>query len=115
MEPTVHTIDAAGKSPGRLATTISVLLRGKHKADFVPYKADGDQVIVKNVDKLKITGRKAEQKRFYRHTGYPGGLRSETVQEVMNAKPQEVLKKAVSGMLPRTKLKKEQMARLKFE
>ena len=73
MERKTHTIDAAGRILGRLASEIAVLLRGKDKTDFAPYKDIGDIIIVKNVDKLKFTGKKMEQKKYYRHSGYPGG------------------------------------------
>ncbi len=115
MELHVHTIDAAGKSPGRLATIIAVLLRGKHKPNFELHKAKGDNVVVKNASKMKITGNKAAQKRFYKHTGYPGGPRSKTVQVVMEKNPEEVSRRAVAGLLPPTQLPTEQMERLKFE
>lgn len=114
-EREIHTIDAFNKSPGRIAATIAVLLRGKQKADFEPHRDMGDTVVVKNVKKMKITGRKMLQKKYSRHTGFPGGLRQATMKEVMEKKPEEVLKSAVWGMLPGTRLRSLQMKRLRFE
>lgn len=111
-----HIIDAEGKVLGRLATEIAVLLRGKQKTDFVPYKDEGDFVIIKNVDKLKFTGKKFEQKIYYRHTGYLGGLKEATMKEVYNKKgASEILKMAVWGMLTKNKLRSRQIKRLRFE
>lgn len=111
-----HIIDADGKVLGRLATEIAVLLRGKQKPDFVPYKDEGDFVIIKNVDKLKFTGKKFEQKIYYRHTGYLGGLKEATMKEVYNKKgASEILKMAVWGMLTKNKLRSRQIKRLRFE
>lgn len=115
MERKTHTIDAAGKVPGRLATEIAVLLRGKHKIDFVPYKDMGDIVIVKNVAQLKFTGRKIEQKKYYRYSGYPGGLKEIPLKKLFEKNPSEVLKKAVFGMLPKNKLRSRMIKRLKIE
>lgn len=115
MERKTHTIDASGKVLGRLATRIVLLLRGKHKPDFVPYKDMGDIVVVKNVSKIKVTGRKMEQKKYYRHSGYMGGLKVTPLKKLLKERPDEVLKKAVSGMLPKNKLRSEQLKRLKFE
>ncbi|MBI1984920.1 MAG: 50S ribosomal protein L13 [Candidatus Wildermuthbacteria bacterium] len=115
MERITHKIDASDKSPGRLAANIASLLRGKRKADFEPHKDEGDEVLVSNVSQMKITGRKAEQKKYYRHTGFPGGLRTEAMKDLLKTKPEEVLRKAVWGMIPQTRLKKAQMKRLKFE
>jgi large subunit ribosomal protein L13 len=115
MKRETHTIDAAGKVSGRLATQIAVLLRGKHKPDFLAYKDLGDFVVVKNVEKMKFTGRKLSQKKYYHHTGYLGGLKEKPLKKLFSEKPSEVLKRAVFGMLPRNKLRKEQIKRLKFE
>lgn len=110
-----HKIDATGKVLGRLASEIAVLLRGKHKPNFLPYKDTGDFVMVKNAEKIKLTGRKAEQKIYYRHTGYLGGLRETPLKKLLKEKPTEVLRKAVFGMLPKNKLQAKQIKRLKFE
>ena len=115
MERKTYTIDATGKVLGRLATQIAVLLRGKHKPTFVPYKDEGDFVTVQNIKNIKITGKKLEQKKYYRHSGYPGGLKETPLKKLFAEKPAEVLKKAVWGMLPRNKLRKEMIKRLKIE
>lgn len=115
MERQTHTIDAAGKVVGRLAVEIALLLRGKGKPDFAPYKDMGDFVVVKNVDKMKFTGRKLEDKKFYRHSGYPGGLKEIPLKKIFQENPQEVLRKAVYGMLPINKLRDRQIKQLKFE
>jgi large subunit ribosomal protein L13 len=109
-----HTIDATNKTLGRLASQIAVLLRGKQKPDFVPYKDMGDFVLVRNVEKIKITGKKMEQKKYYRHSGYPGGLKEIPLKTLFKKNPAEVLRKAVLGMLPKNKLRKKQINRLKF-
>ncbi len=114
MERNTHTIDATNKVLGRLATQIAVLLRGKHKPDFVPYKDMGDFVVVKNVDKIKITGKKMEQKVYYHHSGFMGGLKETPLKKLFKEKPEEVLKKAVFGMLPNNKLRAEIIKRLKI-
>lgn len=115
MKREIHTIDATGKILGRLATEIAVLLRGKHKPDFVPYKDMGDFVVVKNVDKIKVTGKKIEKKKYYHHSGYLGGLKEIPLKKLFEKNPAEVLRKAVWGMLPNNKLRPEQIKRLKFE
>jgi len=110
-----HTIDATGKSLGRLATQIAVLLRGKHKRNFVPYLDMGDFVTVKNVKEMKITGKKIEQKKYYHHSGYLGGLKETPLKRVFQENPSLVLKKAVFGMLPKNKLRAEIIKRLKIK
>ena len=115
MERQTHTIDAAGKVLGRLATQIAGLLRGKHKPEFVPYKDMGDFVIVKNIDKTKITGKKIEQKKYYKHSGFPGGFKEVSLRTLWKKNPQEVLRRAIYGMLPKNKLRSQQIKRLSFE
>ena len=115
MERETYTIDAKNKILGRLATEIAVLLRGKNKPDFVPYKDMGDFVVVKNTDNIKVTGKKLEQKIYYRHTGYLGGLKKTPLKKLFKKDPAEVLKKAVFGMLPKNKLRAKQIKRLKTE
>jgi len=115
MERKTHTIDAAGKVLGRLASEVAVLLRGKNKTEFAPHKDVGDFVVIKNVDKIKVTGGKMDKKIYYRHSGYPGGIKQATFREVFEKNPAELFRKAVAGMLPNTKLKKEQIKRLSFE
>jgi large subunit ribosomal protein L13 len=110
-----HTIDATDKVLGRLATQIAVLLRGKHKPDFIPSKDMGDFVIVQNVEKLKISGKKMEQKKYFRHSGYLGGEREIPLKKLFKEKPAEVLKKAVFGMLPKNKLRTKTIKKLKIE
>lgn len=115
MERKTHTIDATGKVLGRLASEIAILLRSKHRPDFLPYKDTGDFVIIKNVDKIKLTGKKTEQKIYYHHTGFLGGLKETSLKKLLKEKPTEVLKKAVFGMLPKNKLRSKQIKRLKFD
>ena len=115
MKRETHTIDATDKVLGRLATEIAVLLHGKSKPDFAPNKDIGDFVEVKNIKKLKITGKKMEQKVYYRHSGYMGGLKETPLKKLFQEDPGEVLKKAVFGMLPKNKLRSEIIKRLKVE
>ena len=115
MERETHKIDATDKVLGRLAVEIAILLRGKHKPDFVPNKDRGDFVVVKNVDKIKITGKKFEQKIYYHHTGHLGGLRKVSFEKIFERNPADILKKAVFGMLPSNKLRAVQIKRLKTE
>jgi large subunit ribosomal protein L13 len=114
MERQKHKIDATDKSPGRIASKIAILLRGKNKPSFEPHKDMGDVVIVENVDKMKLTGKKREQKKYYSHSGYPGGLKETVLEDLMDKNPEEVLRRAVSGMLPKNKLRAKQIKRLKF-
>ena len=114
MTREVHKIDATDKVLGRLASEVAVLLRGKHKVSFQPHVDQGDIVNISNVEKMKFTGKKNEQKTYYRHSGYPGGIKSETLQELLDRKPEEVLRKAVFNMLPKNKLRNEMMKRLRF-
>ena len=115
MERKIHIIDAKGKILGRLASQIAILLRGKHKRDFDPSKDMGDVVIVKNVDKMKFTGKKLKKKKYYWHSGYPGGLKERTLEEMFKKDPKWVLREAVLGMLPKNRLRKRMIKRLKFE
>ena len=110
-----HTIDATNKVLGRLATQVALLLRGKHKPDFVLNQDVGDFVVIKNPDKIKVTGKKMEQKKYYRHSGYIGHLKEIPLKKVFEKNPGEVIKRAVWGMLPKNKLRKEQIKRLKFK
>lgn len=111
----VHTIDAAGKSLGRLSSEIAKILIGKHKPEFVPYKDMGDGVVVKNIDKIKFTGKKITQKKYYHHTKYPGHLKTEKLSDLFKKSPAEVLKRCVYHMLPKNKLRKIRMKKLKIE
>ena len=110
-----HIIDATGKVLGRLASQIAILLMGKHKPDYDPSKDMGDFVIVRNVNKIKITGKKLEKEKYYRHSGYLGGLREIPMKKIFQEKPEFILKKAVYGMLPKNKLRKRMIKRLRFE
>lgn len=115
MQRKTDQIDATDKVLGRLATKIATLLRGKHRPDFLPYIDSGDIVIIKNIEKMRITGKKMEQKKYYRYSGYPGGLKEIPLKTLFKKKPEEVLKKAVYGMMPKNKLRERQIKRLKFE
>ncbi|HEX8051488.1 MAG TPA: 50S ribosomal protein L13 [Thermoleophilaceae bacterium] len=106
-------IDASGLTLGRLATQIANTLRGKHKPEFTPHCDVGDFVIVVNAERISVTGNKREEKRYYRHSGYPGGLRSRTLAEMLDRRPEEVIRKAVKGMLPRNRLGRAQLRKLK--
>ena len=106
-------VDATGKTLGRLATQVADALRGKRKPDYTPHIDVGDFVVVVNAEKISVTGNKREQKRYYRHSGYPGGLRSRTLAEMMDRRPEEVVRRAVKGMLPRTRLGRAQLRKLK--
>jgi len=99
-----HTIDASGKTLGKLATQIAGLLMGKHKPMYSPNLDTGDYVIVINADKVRVTGNKAKQKTYYRHSGYPGGLKSITLEKMMQTNPTRIIEHAVKGMLPHTRL-----------
>lgn len=115
VEKETHTIDASGKVLGRLATEIAILLQGKDKPDFAPYKDIGYFVIIKNADKIKVTGKKAQQKIYYHYSGFMGGLKEIPFEKVFKRDPNEILKKAVFGMLPKNKLRAKRIKRLKFE
>ena len=106
-------IDATGAVVGRLATVVSKILRGKNKATFTPHMDSGDFVVVKNVDQLKFTGNKFSNKKYYRHTGHPGGIKETTPEILQSSKPGEVLKMAVKRMLPGGPLAKKQLTKLK--
>src|SRR6201746_1243164 len=106
-------VDATGQTLGRLATQIADTLRGKRKPEFTPHCDVGDFVVVINAGKVAVTGNKREQKRYYRHSGYPGGLRSRTLGEQRERRPEEVIRRAVRGMLPRNRLARRQITKLK--
>ena len=109
-----YLVDAEGKTLGRLATQIADTLRGKRKPQYTPHVDTGDFVIVVNADKIQVTGNKLDQKRYYRHSGYPGGLRSRTLREQLERRPTEVLRVAVKGMLPKNRLARQQLTKLKI-
>jgi len=109
-----YLVDAEGKTLGRLATQIADTLRGKRKPQFTPHVDTGDFVVVVNAEKIHVTGNKLDQKRYYRHSGYPGGLRSRTLREQLDRRPTEVLRVAVKGMLPKNRLARQQITKLKI-
>ncbi|HEV8179045.1 MAG TPA: 50S ribosomal protein L13 [Gaiellaceae bacterium] len=109
-----YLVDADGKTLGRLATQIADTLRGKRKPQYTPHVDTGDFVIVVNAEKIAVTGNKLDQKRYYRHSGYPGGLRSRTLREQLERRPTEVLRVAVKGMLPKNRLARQQITKLKI-
>ncbi len=106
-------VDAKDQTLGRLATQIANLLHGKHKPMFTPNIDVGDYVIVINCDKVRVTGRKLDQERYYRHSGYPGGLRSRSMREQMEKYPERVIEAAVRGMLPKNKLGRQMIKKMK--
>ena len=107
-------IDASNAVVGRLAAIIAKILRGKNKTTFTPHMDNGDFVIVKNIEKIKFTGKKFQEKKYYRHTGYPGGIKETTPEKLYNKKPGEVLKLAVKRMLPGGVLGRKQLTKLKI-
>ncbi len=109
-----YIIDAKGETLGRLATKIAVILKGKNKASYVPHLDNGDYVIVTNCDKFNVTGKKLSDKMYYRHTGYLGGLKEISLWDLLDKKPLKALEFAVSGMLPKNKLRKGMLSRLKL-
>jgi large subunit ribosomal protein L13 len=108
-----YLIDASGKILGRLSSEIATILRGKHKAIFTSHMDAGDYVIVVNADKVVLTGDKLDKKTYYRHSGYVGGLKSTTAKEMMQKKPENLIRIAVKGMLPKTSLGRRQLKKLK--
>ena len=109
-----YVVDATGKVLGRLASEIARRLRGKHKPEFTPHVDTGDYIVVVNVDKLRVTGRKAQNKIYYRHTSYPGGIYSESFAKLQARQPERVLKLAVKGMLPKGPLGYAMMKKMKM-
>jgi len=107
-----HLIDASSKILGRLAPEVVKLLQGKHKRNYVPYLDMGDYVVVVNAKKVIVSGKKADQKIYTRYSGYPGGLKEISFNKLLEEKPEEIVKRAVSGMLPKNKLRKKRLARL---
>ncbi|HEU4658343.1 MAG TPA: 50S ribosomal protein L13 [Gaiellaceae bacterium] len=107
-------VDAEGKTLGRLATQIADRLRGKHKPQYTPHVDTGDFVVVVNAEKIAVTGKKLDEKMYYRHSGYPGGLKERSLRDQLERQPTEVLRKAVKGMLPRNRLGRQQLTKLKI-
>ena len=109
-----YVVDAEGQTLGRLAAEIATVLRGKNKAQYTPHVDTGDFVVVVNAEKVVVTGKKAEQKVYRRHSGYPGGMKETSYARMMERKPTEVLRKAVKGMMPKTRLARQQLKKLKI-
>lgn len=107
-------VDANGLTLGRLSTQIADALRGKRKPTYTPHIDTGDFVVVVNAEKIAVTGNKLAEKRYYRHSGYPGGLKSRTLAEQLDRQPEEVIRHAVKGMLPRNRLARKQLTKLKI-
>lgn len=109
-----HLVDAEGRTLGRLATEISTVLRGKNKPQYTPHIDTGDFVVVVNAEKIVVTGKKAEQKVYRRHSQRPGGLKEVSYEQMLERKPEEILRKAVRGMMPKTRLGRAQFRKLKL-
>jgi large subunit ribosomal protein L13 len=109
-----YVIDAEGKTLGRLAAEIAKILRGKNKPQYTPHVDVGDFVVVVNADRVVVTGKKAEQKVYRRHSGYPGGLKTTSYEQMMERRPTEILRKAVYGMMPKNRLARQQIRKLKI-
>ena len=108
-----HLIDAENKTLGRLSSRVSTILMGKNKSQYTPNNDLGDFVVIINAEKIKLTGNKEYQKKYFRHSGYPGGLKSTSVQELRKDKPEQIIFKAVKGMLPKNKLANKMISKLK--
>ncbi len=108
-----YVVDAEGQVLGRLASQVATILRGKHKPIYTPHMDVGDHVIIINAEKIRVTGKKAKQKKYFRHSGYPGGVRFETFTELMNRHPERILEKAIKGMLPHNRLGRKMFKKLK--
>ena len=114
LSPSWYEIDATNAVVGRLATIISKIIRGKNKATYTPHMNSGDFVVVKNIEQLKFTGKKLQNKKYYKHTGHPGGIKEITPEKLKEKKPGEILKLAVKRMLPTGVLGREQLSKLKI-
>jgi len=106
-------VDANGQTLGRLATQIADALRGKTKPEYTPHCDTGDFVVVVNAEKIAVTGNKRADKKYYRHSGYPGGIKERSLNDMLERRPEEVIRKAVKGMLPRNRLARKQLTKLK--
>jgi large subunit ribosomal protein L13 len=113
IEKKWYVVDAKDKILGRLATEIAFRLRGKHKPTFSPFIDNGDFIIVTNADKIQLTGKKWDDKKYYRHTGYMGGIKETTARELLEKQPTDLVTKAVKGMLPKNKIGRAQLKKLK--
>ena len=114
LSPSWYEIDATNAVVGRLASVISKIIRGKNKATYTPHMNSGDFVVVKNIEQIKFTGKKFQNKKYYKHTGYPGGIKETTPEKLKEKKPDEILKLAVKRMLPTGVLGREQLSKLKI-
>ena len=114
IEKKWYVVDAAGQTLGRLSTVVADTLRGKRKVTYTPNIDTGDFVVVVNAEKISVTGKKREDKMYYRHSGYPGGLKSRSLNDMLERRPEEVIRLAVKGMLPRNRLARKQITKLKI-
>ena len=105
-------VDANGATLGRLATQVAAILRGKHKASFSPHLDTGDAVVIVNASKIRVTGKKLTDKMYVRHSGYPGGFRAESLEKLLSRRPEEVIRRAVRGMLPQNRLGEQMIRKL---
>jgi large subunit ribosomal protein L13 len=113
IERAWYVVDAEGLTLGRMATEVARVLRGKHKATFTPHLDTGDHVIIVNADKVVLTSNKADTKRVYRHSGYPGGIKSASYAELLATKPEDAVRRTVRGMLPKNRLGRQMLRKLK--
>ena len=113
LKPEWQVVDAEGKTLGRLSSEIATILQGKHRPGYVSYLNTGDYVVVINAEKIRVTGNKLEQKKYYRHSGYHGGLKETTLQEQLSTYPERVIQQSVKGMLPKNTPGKRMLSRLK--
>ena len=114
LSPSWYEIDATNAVVGRLATVVSKIIRGKNKATYTPHMNSGDFVVVKNIEQIRFTGKKFQNKKYYKHTGHPGGIKETTPEKLKEKKPGEILKLAVKRMLPTGVLGREQLSKLKI-
>ncbi len=108
-----YVVDATDKTLGRLSTEIAIRLRGKHKPEFTPHVDTGDYIVVVNAEKVVVTGNKTTDKMYYHHTGYPGGIKSISFDKLIQKSPEQIIEKAVKGMMPKNKLSQSMLAKLK--
>ena len=108
-----YVIDAADRTLGRLATFVATRLRGKHKAEFTPHVDTGDYIVIVNADKVRVTGKKSKDKLYYRYSGYPGGMKSKSFEEMIASSPEQVIELAVKGMMPKNRLSRAMLGKLK--
>ena len=114
LNPKCHHFDAENQTLGRLSSMIAKILQGKHKPNYVPHLNTGDFIVVTNVEKIRATGQKLSDKMYYQHSGYHGGLRTETLSDILEKNPERVLRKSVKGMLPKNPMGRHMLSRLKL-